>query len=71
LNTIGSTQPYTAFATAFKNAGVDSTAITIARENRDLCERAARWLPLWLFCGTFAKMPPSAAKTEWASHRKM
>ena len=25
----------------------------------------------WLFCGTFAKMPPSAVKTEWASHRKM
>jgi hypothetical protein len=46
LNTIGSTQPYTAFATAFRNAGVDSTPITIARENRELCERAARWLPL-------------------------
>ena len=46
LNTIGSTQPYTAFATAFRNAGVDSAPIIIARENRELCERAARWVPL-------------------------
>jgi hypothetical protein len=46
LNTIESTQPYTAFATAFRNAGVDGTPITVARENRELCERAARWLPL-------------------------
>jgi hypothetical protein len=46
LNKIPSSQPYTVFATAFRNAGVDSTDITVARENRALCERAARWLPL-------------------------
>jgi hypothetical protein len=48
LNTIGSTQPYTAFAVALRNAGVDGTRITIARENREICERAARWLPLFV-----------------------
>jgi hypothetical protein len=46
LNKIQSTQPYTAFATAFTNAGVDSRDITIARRNRELCQRAARWVPL-------------------------
>ena len=53
LNKIASSQPYTAFATAFSNAGVDSTDVTIARENRVLCDRAARWLPLMIlrpFC---------------------
>ena len=44
LNTIGSTQPYAAFAAAFDNAGMDSTPITVARENLQLCERAADWL---------------------------
>ena len=43
-NTIGSTQPYAAFAAAFDNAGMDSTPITVARENLQLCERAADWL---------------------------
>jgi hypothetical protein len=46
LNESGSTQPYTAFADAFKNAGVDSTPITIARADRELCDRAAHWLLL-------------------------
>jgi hypothetical protein len=58
LNTIGSTQPYTAFANAFRNVGADSTPITVARENRELCERAARWLPLEIlkvFCRDAAK----------------
>jgi hypothetical protein len=62
LNKIVSTQPYTAFATAFKNAGVDSTAIDIARENRELCERAARWLPFTIlrrFCRTAAEIRES------------
>jgi hypothetical protein len=45
LNTIGSTQPYTAFSTAFKNAGADATAILVERENQELCARATRWLP--------------------------
>ena len=58
LNKIGSTQPYTAFATAFTNAGVDSAPISIARKNRELCERAARWLPVAIlrqFCSDAAK----------------
>ena len=64
LNTIGSTQPYTAFAAALKNAGVDSTPITIARENRELCDRAARWLPLFAlrpFCPDVAGRIEAAA----------
>ena len=46
-NKIESTQPYAAFAAGFGKAGVDSTDINIARENLEVCERAARWLPLW------------------------
>jgi hypothetical protein len=64
LNTIGSTQPYAAFATAFKNAGVDSTAISIARENREICERAGRWLPLFalrLVCSDAAERSQARA----------
>jgi hypothetical protein len=50
-NTIGSTQPYTVFATAFDNAGMDSTPITVAPENLQLCERAADWLAASLIRG--------------------
>jgi hypothetical protein len=65
LNTSGSTQPYTAFANAFRNFGVDSTAISIAQRNLELCERAARWLPLTtlrLFCAHAAKRRESGAE---------
>jgi hypothetical protein len=44
LNESGSTQPYTAFATAFEAAGLDSTRIKVARANREVCDRAAHWL---------------------------
>lgn len=44
LNESGSTQPYTAFATAFQAAGIDSTRIKVARANRELCEQASNWL---------------------------
>jgi hypothetical protein len=69
LNTIGSTQPYAAFATAFKNAGVDGAPISIARKNRELCERATRWLPLAILrrtCDGFPKRQDAGA--EDSSH---
>jgi hypothetical protein len=67
LNTIESTQPYTAFSNAFTNAGVDATRIVVARENRQLCARAARWLPaafLQLVCRNVPKAPNSGASAQ-------
>ena len=67
LNTIESTQPYTAFANAFSKAGVDTTRIVVARENRQLCARAARWLPT-AFLHPVCKDIPKAANSATAQH---
>lgn len=58
LNKIESSQPYTAVASAFQKAGVDSIKIIVQREGLELCERAARWLPIFLiepFCKNSAE----------------
>jgi hypothetical protein len=70
LNTVSSTQPYTAFATAFSKAGVDSTAITVARASLELCERAAHWLPhpvLKLVCKDAATRRENGGKQSSSS----
>jgi hypothetical protein len=41
-----SSQPFTAFATAFERAGESPTDLRVKRQTYDLCEKTARWVPL-------------------------
>lgn len=63
LNDIRSTQPFTAFASAFEKAGAESAQIKIARANREVCDRAAHWLLVPLIkplCPTVERYAQSA-----------
>lgn len=64
-NKIGSTQPYTAFAEAFHKVGIDNSRILVAREDREVCGRAANWLPAPIiapFCPEIVERESRAAR---------
>jgi len=45
-NAAPSSQPFTAFVTAFERAGEKATDLRVRRQTYELCEKTARWLPM-------------------------
>src|SRR5262249_46969963 len=45
-NAAPSSQPFTAFVTAYEKAGEGAIGLRIRRQTYELCEKTARWLPV-------------------------